>query len=474
MGKTAIVQGVVTAALLASPAGAEIWCVNPQGTGPCFATIQAAVDRAAPGDTIRIARGVYYEAVVVGPGKDGLQIVGAGPRATVLDGSPFFDRGFAGSETTLAIDSPYVKVRTLGFRNGRVGVAVGREHVVLQGLEFRGTDVGITITFAAHTEILGNAFYDGLAGVGVRGADMLARGNRFERVGTGFSFDPPSRPDRPRIIANVLEGVSGGIVMGQVVEAEIRSNQLRHSGGVGANGLNPVVEGNTLLQGQGITVFCNGLNFEAGPGDDIPADCRRASVSSNRVVDANSLGMVVAGLAPTMVVRQNVLIRTDGLVLSGTGRPDDLSPMDVQRNQVEIAGSTRPPDFHSRRPCYEVFSIGATLTGNSALGCAHQGFLIRGGKNVLIGNRAVGGAGSGFLVDGIQVDGITPTTEVVLQGNTSLRNAAQGIAVASGAEQTQVIGNVASGNRTDYCDEGSFTGASDNTFGTTGGCVIDH
>jgi hypothetical protein len=63
---------------------------------------------------------------------------------------------------------------------------------------------------------------------------------------------------------------------------------------------------------------------------------------------------------------------------------------------------------------------------------------------------------------------------VVLQGNTSLRKAAQGIAVAPGAELTQVIGNVASGNRTDYCDEGSFTGASDNSFGTTGGCVIDH
>ncbi len=44
--------------LLALPSGAETYLVNPQGTGD-FPTIQAAVDGAAPGDTIALADGVF-------------------------------------------------------------------------------------------------------------------------------------------------------------------------------------------------------------------------------------------------------------------------------------------------------------------------------------------------------------------------------------------------------------------------------
>jgi hypothetical protein len=459
--------------LLASGASAAIHCVHPTGLGGCATTIQAAVDLAAPGDTVRIAKGVYYEGVTVGFGKDGLQIVGAGPKATLLDGSPYLDKGFAGADVTLVILSPFVKVRNLGFRNGRIGVQVVNEHVVLQGLEFRGTDNAVLVYFAAHTEVLSNAFYDGYSGVVVQATDLVARGNLFERMGTSFSFDRVARPDRPLIVSNRLEGVPGGLSTSSLIGAQLRNNRLRNSGGLGTDGPNPVVEGNVLLRGGGLSVFCGDINIEAGPGDDVPAECSAASTSNNRVEDASGIGLLVGALDAGMVVRGNVLLRTNGLVVNGPGQPDIPAPVLLERNHVEIAGHRRTPEFHSRMPCFDVFGVGATLARNTALGCADQGFLVRGQEVVLEENRVIGALGSGIMVDGLQVDGITANQNVQLRGNVALRNTAQGIAVRAGAMFTNVEGNVATGNRTDFCDDGTSTGVSANTFDTVGPCVID-
>lgn len=43
-------------------------CVNPGGTGGCFASIQAAVDAAGSGEVVEIEAGTYVENVVIGPG----------------------------------------------------------------------------------------------------------------------------------------------------------------------------------------------------------------------------------------------------------------------------------------------------------------------------------------------------------------------------------------------------------------------
>jgi len=44
---------------------ANTLCVTPGGSGGCYASIQAAVDAADDNDTIRVAAGTYYEAVVL-------------------------------------------------------------------------------------------------------------------------------------------------------------------------------------------------------------------------------------------------------------------------------------------------------------------------------------------------------------------------------------------------------------------------
>lgn len=64
--------GLLTVGLITSlvpglyvPAHAANQCVNPGGTGGCFATVQGAVDAANNGDTVTVAAGTYAESVVV-------------------------------------------------------------------------------------------------------------------------------------------------------------------------------------------------------------------------------------------------------------------------------------------------------------------------------------------------------------------------------------------------------------------------
>jgi len=46
-------------------ARAAVLCVNPGGTGGCYASIQQAVNAAGNGDTVRVAQGVYFETVEI-------------------------------------------------------------------------------------------------------------------------------------------------------------------------------------------------------------------------------------------------------------------------------------------------------------------------------------------------------------------------------------------------------------------------
>jgi Right handed beta helix region len=463
---------VVLAVLLASPAAGATLCVNPSGTGGCQATIQAAVDLAAPGDTILIGKGLYYENVVVGSGKDGLKIVGASRRAAVLDGSPFADRGITGGDITLLVAAPDVRIRGLGFRNGMIGILVGHDGATLEGLDFRGTDFPVIVAFGARAQVLSSAFRDAVA-LNVAGPDFVARGNLFERTYSSIVFQNLAAPNA-QIVGNGLESVRGGLDVRHNIDTVVRDNVLRHSGGLTVSGLNPIVEGNVLFQGSGIDVECGGINLEAGPGDDVPPDCTRASVSSNRVAEATQ-GMLVGASEPgTMPVRDNVLSRTwGGLVVRGA--PDLAAPLLVERNRVLTAGLTSTAPFFRPEACFTVaggsrpgaLGTGATLRANVATRCAGPGFDIRASGDLLEANRVREAGGSGFFVSGVQFDGVTPTALNELRGNKATFNAAQGIAVGLGALDTRVIDNEATGNRTDFCDEGIDTSVSGNAFGTT-------
>lgn len=70
----------------ASGSFAATLCVNPGGTGGCYATVDSAVAASARGDVVQIAAGSYPSCVVV-PAKHHVTLQGAGRDQTILVGA---------------------------------------------------------------------------------------------------------------------------------------------------------------------------------------------------------------------------------------------------------------------------------------------------------------------------------------------------------------------------------------------------
>ncbi len=77
-----LVGAVLIGQVFSAPAAAATLCVNPVGSGGCFATIQSAVNSAAPKDVINVGPGTYREGVVI---EVPLSLVGAGANQSIID-----------------------------------------------------------------------------------------------------------------------------------------------------------------------------------------------------------------------------------------------------------------------------------------------------------------------------------------------------------------------------------------------------
>jgi parallel beta-helix repeat protein len=103
------VAGFLAVLLLATAVHGATVCVNPGGTGGCFASVQAAVDAAAAGDLVTIAAGTYGENVFI-VGKS-LDLQGDDPTTTLIDAG--------GNGTAITVQGPgtVVTITRLGMQN---------------------------------------------------------------------------------------------------------------------------------------------------------------------------------------------------------------------------------------------------------------------------------------------------------------------------------------------------------------------
>jgi hypothetical protein len=88
----------ISLGVLCHPAAAASLCVNPGGTGGCYATIQAAVTHAAPYDVVHVHPGTYKEMVTIGIP---LSVLGDGAGNTIIDAT-----GLAHGVFVDGIDNP--------------------------------------------------------------------------------------------------------------------------------------------------------------------------------------------------------------------------------------------------------------------------------------------------------------------------------------------------------------------------------
>lgn len=443
---TALVSLVLIAPAASS---AATICVRPAG-GTCKATLQAAVDAAAPGDVVRVFPGVYFENVVVPPGRDGLRIVGTSRLHTIVDpDSPNTGPAFR-------IESNGVEVTALFVRNGAdtgIVAASGVTRLSLHGLRFVGGHGAgaIRVDTSSTARVFDNEIRAaGHSGIRLLGGNdgSVVRRNAISQVDTAIEV----LSNGVEVSANRISIVRSFGIRVEGSRTTVVQNLIEVGGGE-SRGL--------AVAGDGFTVRSNRL-ANAGPLVVSCTSCTSGLVASNSVVGspypssslAGRAGLAVTADAPGLVVRGNRVSRAIG--------PAYL----VEGSSVRISGNlaidTGAPDggegFLVRGP-------GAhQVDHNVATRCGASGFRVEADDVTLQENVSAGAGLSGFFVFGA---GGTHSG-ALLRGNRAFDSNAAGFSVAGDAVATVLTGNSASRNRYDFCDDGTGTDVSGgNAFGTT-------
>jgi len=253
-----------TAAAVAAPDGE--WHVCPPGPPACsFATLQEAVDAAAPGDLIKVAEGVYTDLHV----REGMtQVVFITESVTIRGGYTTADWGTpdpdahpvtldAGGQGRVALikrdgnRKVTVTLDSLWLTNGRAtgtddggGIYAEYTHLVITGCQVSGSTAGlkgggVAIRYSGGAVLKSNEVYSNSAehggGVHVHGSvDTLVAanhvyGNRAERQGGGIHM---YSSDRATVVGNVVHDnvtlidAGGGIQVSDCDGSTVAMNQV--------------------------------------------------------------------------------------------------------------------------------------------------------------------------------------------------------------------------------------------------------
>ena len=189
-------------------------CVTPGGTGGCYATLQAAVDAATDGDTIRVAQGTYAETVVL-------------TKSLTLEGgwsTDFTTRDWAAHVTT--IDAQ---------RNGSVIQIHGTVSPTIEGFVITGGDGSAYLGWGGGIEVYGAAV-DGGGTVIIRHNvitdNVACRLGTCQGEGGGIRVGISTAIiEHNTIVSNTARlsaggGKGGGVMIGWGAQATLTSNTI--------------------------------------------------------------------------------------------------------------------------------------------------------------------------------------------------------------------------------------------------------
>ena len=318
--KLTLIALAIALALLggALPAAAgEVVCV---GSGPgCHATIQAALDAAANGDTIRIAPGTFAGGVTI---TKSVRVVGAGPGRTVIrGGGPVVTIG-----QELASSEPTVTISGLTVTGGRTSG---------DGVEARGG--GILVPPAAGDT----------TGATVTLRDVVVTGNRAEPTETDPS---PSGAPCPTGSCPYAKAAGGGIFSAGTLSLDRVVVSHNRAGGIASDALGGGVFSDfgtltldrTLVVGNAAIAAKPNGRFAEGGGlfvDSGSLTIHRSVISANRAELTSSLPIFAAD--GETVIDMNA--HGGGVHVSGGGVATRIDHTAITHNTVRVTDPVGEP-----------------------------------------------------------------------------------------------------------------------------------
>lgn len=310
-----------------------------------YATIQAAVDAALPGDTIQIGVGEYRENVVILT--PGLTLSGTCGSAVIVDGTIAAVNGDA-----FTVQAAGTKLVCLTIRNGLDGIDNDADSLFVDQVRF---------------------VHNGEMGVRTSGP-------------------------RSRILNSSFTGTRGNAIFVSGSDAQIKSNTIRSTGSPCIAiefAERVVVDTNTIVQcdGEGIlatgsahTVVNNVIESTNGAGISL-AFADDGLVTSNKVSYARNAGIYFSGERARVRTNQVESTSNEGIYLVG-------NDAEVKGNSVKIAGLGAGP-----HACYSIQGDRETIDGNTASVCGYSGIETRGQDPIVKNNRVERMGGGGLGID---------------------------------------------------------------------------
>lgn len=346
-----------------------------------FATIQAAINAAQAGDTIRIAAGTYAENLTIDATKTGLTII-ADDGVNVTGGFRAANGNFAGPVTTylqnnttgynytsttgLTIDASGVTIKNLNITDAGTGIKLlsGADGLTLTGVDVSSTVYGLrkehTIDID-HLTITGGSFSDGYIGIDFDKDATL--GNAAVGHASYVTIDGTSFTDLTRkgIYAETLShALITGVTMNNV--GQWGGIPLNGPNGAGGNGINLNLKNGDYLDItiQNFTLTNTGASDKGGLG---PQGNNGGAIVIESRDDATSYNNVPATLNGVTVQNGTINGHTSGGIFVGEPTKDNLDP-DVTVTNVSINGAAHTAYYGDI--ANESSTSTMTVTGTSA------------------------------------------------------------------------------------------------------------
>jgi len=260
-----------------------------------YGTIQEAVDSAAPGDTIQVAPGIYYEHVAV---NKSLTIAGANPETTIVDGTA--------NGTVFDLEGTNIEIYGFTIRNAGNYNAIGSEKEI--------------VTSDNH-KIINNIITTSLYGIYLSSSDYNTIVNNT-LISNAFGAIFLTNADNTNITANTIVGGAYGIRTLSSLNNIIEYNAISQTSY--AIYLSLSSTGNTIrknvLSGQTVSVYSNsdGTTIDhntitEGAYGIYFYDCESGAVYYN-TLENNSYGIRIymsASATSSHNIHNNKILHTD-------------------------------------------------------------------------------------------------------------------------------------------------------------------